>query len=362
MDDILKAIQSGDIQAGINYFDTLSATDRKAFIEQVGSFKSDSAARFLTALHPTVEQKDLKKLIKKTLFLLKTQGIHVDEPATAGESVLKRVEVVKEQIAFASNYDDEATRALLLAFEVRKKQFIFTHATQRFGEGLVEMMSAPLDKQGLDDLLGDYRSRTRRPTVLVEISPPYALYLIEEASRQSGKRTDEIRGLKRLATALTGDVRIPSDIYRLELPSPVPETSWNDVVTQAIFEPFKLSWKGMEEDRKEYESIVHPQIVLPPHIVEEKKIAYFKELVASDRIKSLRPAMSRMLEDYAYLFCRQGEYANYAALLKTLESAQMFDAVMQFFVGKSFEQRQKEEEQQQQQQSGLIVNPYTQKR
>lgn len=361
MDDTIRAIESGDIEGGVEYFGTLSGPDRKGFIERVGSLKSDAAARFLTALYPEIEQKDLKKLVKKTLFLFKTQGISVGEPAAAGESVLKKVAITKEQIAFASNYDEEAARALLLAFEIRKKQFVFTHATQRFGEGLVELMSAPIDKRGLDDLLGDYRSRTRRPNILVEISPPYALYLLEEASRQSGKRTNEIKGLKRLATALTGDVRIPSDIYRLTSPSPAPEVSWNEVVSEVIFEPFRLFWKGMEDERKEYDSIVHPQIVLPPHIVEEKESVYFRGLAASDKIKSLRPALSRMFEDYAYLFYRQKEYANYVALLDTLKSDEKFNAATQFFLRKSLERQEKEREQQQQQQPGLIVNPYTRK-
>lgn len=361
VDDILKTIESGNIPAAVEYVASLPPDEVKPFLDRIGSLKSDQAARLLTALYPTVGQKDLKKLIKKMLFHLKTQGVRVEEPAAPGEPVLKKIQTTKEQIAFASNYDHEDIRVLLLAFELRKKQFIFTHATQRFAEGLVDMMSAPMDRQGLDSLTNDYRARTRRPMVLVEISPLYATYLLEEASRQSGRQIEEIRGLKRLTADFTGDVRNPADIHKLQSRGSLPETSWQQVLAHEMFEPFTLQWKDMEKDRRDYDSIVHPQIVVPPHIVEDKKGAYLRELAESEKIQALRPLLLRMFEDYAYLLFRLGEYNGYSALLAALQSTETFDPVIRFLLRKSLDQKQKEEEQQAQQQPGLIVNPYRQK-
>lgn len=358
MDDMWSIIKSGDIQAGLDHFASLPAEQRRGFLEQVGSVKDNNAARLLSALFPTLDQKDLKKLVKKLLFHLKTQGVQVDEPVVSGDSALKKVEVARDQIALVSNYDHEGIRVVLLAFEMRKKQFIFTHVTQHFGEGLADMMSAPIDKQGLDGLIRDYRTRTRSSMVLVDVSPRYALYLIEEASTTSGKQTEEIKGLKRLATGLKGDIKTPADIYTLQPPLSGPEVSWQQVVSGASFEPFTLSWKGLEEDRKEFHSIVNPQIVLPPYVVEEKKTAYLKELAALDRMRPLQLHLSRMLEDYAYLFYCRGEYAGYAALVSVLQSTDTLDALMQFFLKKSLGQKEKE---QQQQAPGLIVDPYTRK-
>jgi hypothetical protein len=358
MDDILRAIQSGDADVGVEYFTTLPPEGRKEFLDKVCSLKSLPAAQLLTALYAQVEQKDLKKLIKKGLFHLRTQGIEIVKPVASEESVLKKVAITKEQMAFASNYDHESIRVFLVAFEMRKKQFVFTHATQRFGEGLVDMMSAPMDRQGLDSLIREYRARTRSPMVLVDISPIYATYLMEEASRQSGKQVDEVRGLRRLTSDFAGDIRVPSDIHHLQVSEEIAEVSWQEVVAGTIFEPFRLSWKGMEGDHKEYDSIVRPQIVLPPHVIEEKKTAYLRELAASVRMKALQPMLSRMLEDYAYLFHRQGYYAGFKTLLKVVDSAESLDAVMQFLIKKSMDQKTKEEEPQQ---PGLIVSPYTRK-
>jgi hypothetical protein len=112
----------------------------------------------------------------------------------------------------------------------------------------------------------------------------------------------------------------------------------------------------MEGDRKEYDSIVHPQIVLPPHVIAEKRTVYLKDLAASERMKALRLSLSRMLEDYAYLFFRQAKYAHFAALLKAVGSAESLDAVIQVFLAKSIDEKSEKE---QQKQPGLIVSPYS---
>ena len=355
MDEILKAIESGDMQPALEFFGSLDPKEQKGFLEQVGSLRDANAARFLSTLLPTLDSKDLKKQVKKLLFHLKTQGIQVDEPRITGDSVLKKVEVAREQVALLSNYDHEGIRVVLFAFEVRRKHFVFTHTTQRFGEGMLEIMSAPMDKKDLDGLLADYRARTRSSMVLVDISPAYALYLTEEASRQSGKKVEEIRALKRLATALAGDVRTPNDIHGLQAPASGPEPSWQQVVAGPLFQPFVPSWPHMEEDVKAFDATVRPQIVLPPYVIEEKKVSFLKELAALDRMKSLRTHLSRMLEDYAYLLYRTGEYAGYNALIKTIRSTDGLESIMQFFLEKSLD-RKKEEERQT---AGLIVNPYT---
>lgn len=357
MENILNTVKTGDIQAGIDLFASLPPEQHRQFLDRVGSLKDANAARLLSALFPTLDQKDLQKLVKKLLFHLKTQGIQVDEPLAAGDSALKKVEITREQTALLSNYDHEGIRVVLLAFELRRKQLVFTHVTQRFGEGLVDMMSAPIDKKGLDGLISDYRSKTKNAMVLVEISPRYALYLIEEGSASSGRHSEEIKGLKRLAAGLTGDIRTPADIHQLQASLSGPEVSWRQVVSGASFESIRLMWKELDEDQKEFDSIVNPQIVLPPYVVEEKKTAYLKGLAVLDRMKPLKLHLSRIFEDYAYLFYCRGDYAGHSALISALQSSDTLDAVMQFFLNRSLEKKEKKPDKA----PGLIVDPYTRK-
>ena len=95
--------------------------------------------------------------------MLKTQGIRVEEPKISGESVLKKVEAVREQKAFLSNYDPEDTRVVLLAFEIKKRQFVFMHAVSHFSKGLLELAAVPISGNELDAILKDYLRRTARP-------------------------------------------------------------------------------------------------------------------------------------------------------------------------------------------------------
>ena len=211
-----------DIENGQNLTQTLekilsSAPDQQEqFIEQVSRLKTANAAQFLTLLLDKVTEKKLQKAIKKGLFRLKTQGIRVEEPRAGGESVLRKAETARGSAGVALNYDAEETRVVLVAFEVKKNQFIFNHAITHFSTGLVELASFPVARDQLETLLKDYFLRTRPPVVLPPVSPPYAGYVIEESARMAGKNVEEARGIKRFLNDMKGDVRKPQDIYGLE--------------------------------------------------------------------------------------------------------------------------------------------------
>jgi len=61
--------------------------------------------------------------------------------------VLKKVETAREERAYLSNYDPDGTRVVLLAFEMRKKQFIFMHAISHFSKGLMELATFPVSER-----------------------------------------------------------------------------------------------------------------------------------------------------------------------------------------------------------------------
>jgi len=48
-------------------------------------------ALFLSKALDRTAEREIQKSIKKLLFMLKTQGVRVEEPKLSGESVLKRL-------------------------------------------------------------------------------------------------------------------------------------------------------------------------------------------------------------------------------------------------------------------------------
>ena len=144
MDDILNSIADGAGTAEtVEQVLRLPGEQQESLIHAVGALKSERAGRFLSLLYPSLADKALQKLVKKALFRLKTQGIPVEEPRMPGESVLKKVETGREARAFLSNYDPEMTRLVLVALEMKKNQFLLSHAMLHFSDGLVDLKSLP---------------------------------------------------------------------------------------------------------------------------------------------------------------------------------------------------------------------------
>lgn len=355
MEEILENIEKGaQLQENIEPVLSLLPNQQEQFLEQLSRLKSENAATFLTLLYERVTDKKLRKLIKKAMFRLKTQGIHVEEPRTAEETVLRKPETSREAKAFMSNYDAEETRVVMAAFETKKNQFIFSHAITHFSNGLVELATFPVPRNELEALLKDYLWRTQPPVVLPAISAPYAGYVIEEASGLSGKESEEARSLKRFLNDMKGNVRKPQDISLLDVDAALRPEPFERIVTHHIFEPFLLRWSGLEEDQKRLNGVVNPSIIVPPYVIQERREAFLKELVENERVRAKIPFFKRMIEDYAYLFYCMEEFRNYKGLLEQLKDQERLITAFLYFVQKSFEKLEKKEEQ-----PGVLVDPYS---
>jgi hypothetical protein len=356
MEEIITSIARGtQLEEAVVRTMGLPKGQQEALVEAIGGIKSENAARFLSLLYPRLSDKSLQKLVKRALFRLKTQGIRVEEPRAPGESVLKKVEASREARAFLSNYDNEQTRVAIVAFEMKKNQFLFSHAIVRFSHGLVELKSLPVARADLEGILGDYFARTRPPMVLPQVSAPYAAYVVEEASNLSGKEIEEARSLHHIVGAVKDHVRRPDDIYLLAADTAV-APSWESVLAHEIFQPFVLDWPGMEEDRKRLDDVVNPAIVLPPYVVEERRQTFLSDLAENERVAPKLAPFRRMLEDYAYLLYSLKDFDNYKGLVDQLRDQAAVRKAFLHFVMKAFEKREAKEDRPQ---PGVIVDPYS---
>jgi hypothetical protein len=352
MEEVLKNLQNdGDLEAAAAAFVCLTPDEKIDLLEKIRSTKPDRVALFLSKVLDRTSERQIQKSIKKLLFTLKTQGIRVEEPKIAGESALKKIESVRDQRAFLSNYDPEDTKVVLLAFEIKKRQFVFMHAISHFSKGLQDLAALPISRDELDTILKDYRGRMVRPMVLLPIAPRYASYLIEEASNLSGTHTDELRNLKPLMTGLKGPVQKPEDIYTLPVSRETRPKSPQAILSDPVLEPFMLTWESIEADRKELEAVVNPSIVLPPYVVEERRQAFMNRLIQGDKLKAARRSLKRMLEDYAYLFYAAEEFDAFKGITEGLRDDKFLDDALLFFVKKPLEKKEEE-------QPGVLVDPF----
>jgi hypothetical protein len=354
MEEIIQAISdAADLKNKAEEFSRMSSEKKIELLQKIKDIKSGAAGTFLNMVYPDEKDKDIQKLIKKLLFRLKTVGVKVDEPKITGEPALKRIEEKREHRGFISNYDPEGTRLVCAAFGIKKNYFLFINAITHFSDGVLELTSAPVDRRNLETILNEYRQRTNSSIVFVEISPKYASYIIDETSAYSGKFTQEVKQLKQFTSNIKSEIQKPEDVYNLEIPDKTNPLPMEKILSNGIIEPFKLSWNTLENDKKEFANIGSSTIVLPPYMVEEKKLALIKTLLERDDLKQKLPLIRRMMEDYAYIFHCLHEYGAYKGLIEMLKDKNAPHDILFRFTRKSLEEAG-------QKQPGLIVNPYEQ--
>ena len=358
MEEIIGAINNAmDVEKKVEDFCVLPDDEKQTLLEKLQGTRTEALGLFLNAIYPVEKNKKIQKLIRKLLFTLKSAGIKVEEPRNTGEPVVRKIKEVYEQRGFASNYDHAHTRLVVAGFEIKRNNYIFINAEIHIAGGLQELMTAPVDRKGFEKILKAYRDDTKAPMILEEISPAYAVYLIEEASRQSGKYRDEIKSIKSFATGIVDGIHRPEEIYKLPVPDSGEAISSEAIFNHVIFEPFFITWGSMKEDAITYNSTGGGAIVLPQHMIEEKKQEFMKTLIERYGMKSALPSLKRMMEDYAYLFYCMKEFNYYKGLMEYLKNENAADKALSYFLKKSLETA-KEKPQEKQPEGGLIVNPY----
>jgi hypothetical protein len=152
---------------------------------------------------------------------------------------------------------------------------------------------------------------------------------------------------------LKGEVQRPEDIPALNVPEGTSSRSVQAIIANPMFESFTLTWDSMEQDKKDLESVLNPSIVLPPYVVEERRQAFLKDLVASEKLKPTVRLMKRFIQDYAYLFHAVSEFESFKGIVDRLSDEQFIQEALLFFMRKALEKKEEEK-------PGMLVDPYKQ--
>jgi hypothetical protein len=346
----------GQLEDNVKAFSLLSRENKLDILEKIKEIRTEIIGQFLAQVYNLEHEKQVQKAIKKLLFRLKTSGVKVEELRVEGESVLKKIEEKREHRGLMSNYDGDGTRMAMIALEAKRNTYVLVHGLIHFSKGLVELANAPVDGEGLKHIIAEYLKGSLKPFNVVEVSPRYVSYLIEEASHLSGQYIEEVKQMKGLSTRFGGQVLKPSDIYVLEIPDDTEALSIERILSHELFESFSMTWDTMDDDKKQFdETGSSSTIVLPPYMVEEKRQEFLKGLMENGKIRQSIPSIKRLMEDYAYIFHCLGEFNAYKGMVEVLLQPGGPEKTLTSLVKKVLEQTKE-------QQPGLIVNPYEQVR
>jgi len=355
MNEIIATINDKNkLEENVQAFSHLLRERKLETLEKLKIERTEMVGQFLNRVYASEHDKQVQKSIKKLLFRLKTIGVKVEEFKVEGESVLKKLEEKRTHRGLISNYDGDGNRMAMVAFEIKRNAYVLIHGLLHFSNGLLELSNIPVDGEGLNHIIAEYLKGSLKPFTIVEISPRYASYLMEEASSLSGRYIEELKQMKSLSSRLGGHIQKPVDIYALVIPDDTGALSLERILSSEIFEPFSVTWDTLEDDRKQFNDIGSPStIVLPPYMVEERRQELFKNLIENGKLSPNLPLMKRLIEDYAYIFHALGEFNAYKGLIEVLHQPDGPYKIFVFFIKKALEEKKEH-------QPGLIVNPYEQ--
>lgn len=356
MNEIIEAIHNSDkFEQQKDAYLKLPRDQRMALVEALREARDDVAGRFMTAILSSEADKEIRKLIKKLMFRLKTMGVKVEEPEAGGEPALRKITEVRHHKGFMSNYDDQNTRVVIIALEVKRNNFILINAVIHVTDGLVDLKLAPVMKHDLDEIIEAYQKGATGSIAFTEISPKYASYLIEEGDSISRRHTEDVRQLRQFTSTLKDEVQTPEDVYALKAPDDVEPLPAETILSSDLFVPFTLSWGTVDADRKTYSGLGSSTILLPAHMVKEKKLEFVENLISAGPLKSRIHATKRMLEDYAYIFHSLQRFEYFKGIIQMLGDEKGAIEALSFFIRRVLEVPTETEGQPQ---PGLILNPY----
>lgn len=316
------------------------------FLNSLVESKDEDTASLLKELYDLEEDKELLKLIRRLLFRLRTQGIKVESPKQKGEIALKRIRTEPKTQAYLTSYDSLLKRACILSKERKKGLILIFHAIMSLKEGLEEVSYMEMETQEFSSWIRSYRESLESDGILfLNISPKYAFLLLEEAERRSKRFKREIDLLHKTfdIDMDTSEVKSPRDLYDL-LGEQKGEEQRMDLFSHPMFKNLILSWEGIEEDVKAYSDQKDSILVLPSHILEERKRGFLEDLVNSERLRTLRDDFRRILEDYAYMAHLKGLTGLLSEILKTLKEQKLFDEYLKRSISASLDMRLRIEE------------------
>ncbi len=349
------------LNKNVDAFFQLSLEDKAQLLNKISKIKTHETGRFLNLIYEKEGQKDIQKLIRKAIHILKTAGVDVDKPAIKGTSVIRRLEESKPSMGYITNYDENNEMIALIALHIKGNDYLFMDAYIQYLKGLIELNTILIKKSEVDDYLNTGKQNISNYLVITEVSPKYAHYVINEASSQSGKYREEVIEVNKFLGRLKYNIEKPEDIYNLPVPDYINTTKMDDVFNHRFFKTFFIEWDGIEEELKRYDYIITPSIVLPQYIIEENKQKFFNELLKSQKIKKTVPIFKKTLEHYALIFHCHKEYEYYRGLMEILKSNDTIEDAMLFWIEKALKSRYEEKEKDERKNS-LIINPYEKER
>jgi hypothetical protein len=269
--------------------------------------------RLLRRMLEATQDKKVRKIIKRSLYRLKSKGIVVKEVLSDKERSILRPMQREAQEGFASGIDFLGYRALWLILPHPGRGLWIIHGVVSDREGIVDFSQEEMTRKGFRTFFKEVKEKN--PFPIVEIEPSYAACLFTQAYQLS---------LEKKGASPQGYLQAKSEIERIKKDYTKPlvysylradDIAGDDRLLRRGGELLKAdifsSWRIEEEEIRPYADEVweaeESKIVLNPSQKELRFQAIYQRALTELFSGESRFLYQRRLEEMAYVLFKLGK-------------------------------------------------------
>jgi hypothetical protein len=299
-------------QSLLRVFGTKPETDGN-IAELLGGMADAKVGRVLHRMLEISADKKIRKIIKRSVYRLKSKGIAVEEAIPEkGRSIFRPLQAESPK-GFGGSIDPVGQRLLLLALPHPGSGITVMEGVVSDSEGLVSFSGVELSRKRFRTFLGEFQEEG--PLPVVEIEPSYVAFLFSEGYQLTLKRkgtpSQDYLNLKSEMEKVRRDYEKPLIYSFLQLED-VSERDWilkksGDLLKMDLF----TGWRIEESRIRPYGDAVSEAGQSKLILNETQRVARFQEIYQK-ALMELFPEerkflYKRRLEEMAYVLLKQGE-------------------------------------------------------
>ncbi len=285
----------------------------KELAERLPSIPDRKTSQLLLRMFEVYSDKSLRKIIKRSLYRLKTKGVRVEEGFfEKKEPILKPLEVEPPR-GFGEGIDSYGDRLLLLTIHHLGKGWKVLQGIVNDREGLVDFFSLEMSKKEMRDYIEEIRKESDGSFLEMEAS--YVAFLFHEAYQLSmahGREIPQEYPLQKWEIEKIKKTYEKPLIYSLIKEE---EVEGNEFLLERSVKLFRIdpfsSWRLDEEEIKPYAEEVQEADRSRLFLTPSQKEARFQEILSKALTtlfhEAKRSLYQRRMEEMAYFLYLMGK-------------------------------------------------------
>jgi hypothetical protein len=284
-----------------------ASTDAEALaaVEALGGLRTIEAAEYLATIAAQNPPKPIQKAIGKALHRLKSSGLSVEQPPVVARLPVSQYRPIQ---GYATPIDSAGERMVWIVVEHLGGCYLFmAHVSETIG--FRDCSFASCGRQKIAEWVAE------AGTSLVQIAPPHALFLVQEAGeigRSTGSSIPEaFREFEQRVLSSVPAPSEPSVVYELIPQDPEGSTSYSLAGSGRLLgSPEFAAWmfppQAMETAVARYREVRNAPIVLPDHMQRKKQEDLEQEAMQQVYSSGTLARFRRRMEEMAYILWQVG--------------------------------------------------------